>query len=123
MTTAKTLVLVVALAVGSVTAFARQDADNTKANKQPQNQSGATADNAANSKTDLQLMKEIRRAVVKDKTLSTTAHNVKIVAKDGRVTLKGPVTSEDEKKAVEQKAAQVAGAQNITNELTVKASQ
>jgi osmotically-inducible protein OsmY len=64
-------------------------------------------------------MKEIRRAVVKDKSLSTNAHNVKVIASGGKVTLKGPVQSEEEKKAVEAKATQVAGAENVTSEITV----
>jgi hyperosmotically inducible periplasmic protein len=59
---------------------------------------------------------------VKDKSLSTDAHNVKIIASDGKVTLKGPVESEEEKKAVENKATQVAGAENVTSEITVAAS-
>lgn len=102
--------------------FGHQDADNTKANKQPENKTTETADAAKNSKTDLKLMKTIRRAVVKDKSLSTNAHNVKIVAKEGKVTLSGPVNSDEEKKAVEQKATEVAGMNNVTSELTVKAS-
>jgi osmotically-inducible protein OsmY len=55
-----------------------------------------------------------------DKSLSTYAHNVKIVSQQGKVTLKGPVRSEEEKKIVEQKAAEVAGAGNVTNEITIK---
>ena len=47
-----------------------------------------------------------------DKSLSTYAHNVKIVSKQGKVTLKGPVRSEDEKKTVAAKATEVAGAGN-----------
>jgi hyperosmotically inducible protein len=52
--------------------------------------------------------------------VSTYAHNVKIISKNGKVTLKGPVRSEDEKKTVESKAVEVAGAGNVTNELTIK---
>ncbi|MBZ5619802.1 MAG: BON domain-containing protein [Acidobacteriia bacterium] len=65
-------------------------------------------------------MQEIRKAVVDDKALSKDAHNVKIVAQDGKVTLKGSVDSAEEKQSVEQKATEVAGAGNVTNELTVK---
>ncbi len=90
--------------------------DNTRVNRQPQ----TTADQAKNGKTDLTLMREIRRAVVKDKSLSTYAHNVKIVSKDGKVTLTGPVRSEEEKKAVEDKATEAAGAGNVIDQLTVK---
>jgi osmotically-inducible protein OsmY len=45
---------------------------------------------------------------------------VKIVADGGKVTLRGPVHSEDEKRAIEQHARKYAGEGNITNELTVK---
>lgn len=67
-------------------------------------------------------MKNIRRDLVKDKSLSTYAHNVKVVAIGGKVTLRGPVKSDDEKKAIEEHATKHAGAGNVTNELTVKGS-
>jgi hyperosmotically inducible periplasmic protein len=121
MVLSKAKVLLLAVAMGVSIASARQDADNTKANKEPQNKM-ATADQAKNSKTDRRLMKEIRRAIVKDKSLSTSAHNVKVIASGGRVTLTGPVKSDDEKKAVEQKASEVAGSGNVTNEMTVAGS-
>ena len=54
-----------------------------------------------------------------DKTLSTYAHNVKIVSQDGHVTLKGPVRSDEEVKSVEAAATKVAGAGHVSNELTV----
>ena len=57
---------------------------------------------------------------MKDKSLSTYAHNVKIISQNGNVTLKGPVRSEDEKRAIEAKAAEVAGGNNVTNELEIK---
>jgi osmotically-inducible protein OsmY len=57
---------------------------------------------------------------MKDKSLSTYAHNVKIITQNGRVTLKGPVRSEDEKKTVEAKATEVAGENKVTSELDIK---
>ena len=54
-----------------------------------------------------------------DKTLSTYAHNVKIISQDGQVTLKGPVETEDEKKTIETKATEVAGAGRVTNQITI----
>jgi osmotically-inducible protein OsmY len=66
-------------------------------------------------------MRKIRRAVVADKSLSTYAHNVKIVAQNGKVTLKGPVHTEDEKKTIDSKATEIAGAGNVDNQITVKA--
>ena len=95
---------------------ANQQPDNTKMNKQDR----PTADQAKNNKSDLKLEKQIRREIVKEKSLSTYAHNVKVVAHDGKVTLEGPVKSDEEKTAIEQKATQIAGAGNVTNNLTVK---
>lgn len=90
--------------------------DNTKVNKQ----GGTTADDQSQSKPDLALAQKIRQAIVKDKSLSTNAHNCKVVTRDGAVTLRGPVNSDKEKVAVEKIAVQIAGEGKVTNELTVK---
>ena len=65
-------------------------------------------------------MQKIRKSLMDDKTLSTYAHNVKVIAEHGKVTLKGPVRSAEEKQSIEQKATDVAGAGNVTNELSIK---
>lgn len=114
-------ILALALAFSAGFSSAAQNADNSGANKQPENKM-QTADQAKNSKTDLRMMKQIRRAIVKDKSLSTNAHNVKVVAADGKVTLSGPVKSDEEKKTIEQKATEIAGAGNVTNEMTIAGS-
>ena len=67
-------------------------------------------------------MQKIRKAVMDDKSLSTYAHNVKIIAQDGKVTLKGPVRSEEEKQTIEKLATDVAGAGNVTDQITIKPS-
>ena len=94
--------------------------DNTKVNKRDRNPGESTADQQKENKSDRELAKNIRRAIVKDKSLSTYAHNVKVIAENGTVTLKGPVHSEEEKRAIEAKAVEVAGANNVKNELSVK---
>ncbi len=66
---------------------------------------------------DRNITKQIRSAIYKDKSLSTYAHNIKIITQDGKVTLKGPVRTEDEKAGIEAKAAAVVGADNVTNQL------
>lgn len=71
------------------------------------------------NKADRQLTAKVRRAVVSDKNLSLEAHNIHISAQNGTVTLMGSVKSEDEKKAIEDKADQIAGTGNVTDELTV----
>ena len=57
---------------------------------------------------------------MQDKSLSTYAHNIKVIVQNGQVTLKGPVRSEDEKKAIEAKATEVAGENKVTSELNIK---
>ena len=68
---------------------------------------------------DRELTQKIRKSVVSDKNLSIAAHNIHIGAQDGAVTLTGTVKSDDEKKAVEDKAAEIAGVGKVTSELTV----
>jgi osmotically-inducible protein OsmY len=68
---------------------------------------------------DQNITKQIRSAIYKDKSLSTYAHNIKIITQDGKVTLKGPVRSADDKASIEAKAVAVAGADNVTNHLKV----
>lgn len=73
------------------------------------------------SKVDRALTQKVRRAIYADKSLSTAAHNVKISVRDGLVTLRGPVPTEEEKRVVEAKAEEVVGAGKIKSELTVSA--
>ena len=94
-------------------------ADNTKVNQRDRNSNEPTADQQKENTSDRQLTAQIRRAIVKDKSLSTDAHNVKIIAQGGNVTLKGPVKSDAEKQAVEAKAAQIAGQDKVNSELQV----
>jgi hyperosmotically inducible periplasmic protein len=95
-------------------------ADNTKANKRDQSKSEATADQAKNSTSDREIMQKIRKSLTEDKSLSTYAHNVKIIAQNGKVTLKGPVRSETEKRTVEEKATEIAGSGNVMDEISIK---
>jgi hyperosmotically inducible periplasmic protein len=94
--------------------------DNTKMNARDRAQSEPTADQAKNNTSDRELMRKIRRAVVSDKSISTYGHNVKIIAQNGKVTLKGPVHTADEKQAIESRATEIAGSGNVNNEITVK---
>lgn len=65
------------------------------------------------------MTQKIRKSVVSDKSLSMSAHNVKIISRDGMVTLRGAVKSDDEKKSIEDKATEIAGQGKVTSELTV----
>ena len=95
-------------------------ADNTGINARDKSGATPTPQKQTNNEADRKLLASVRRAVVDDKTLSKSAHNVKIVTKDGVVTLRGPVTSEDEKDRVAKLAQQVAGVTSVENQLDVK---
>ena len=103
----------------SVPATAQTPADNTKVNTRDRAKSAVTADQQKENATDRDLTQKIRKAVMADKSLSTYAHNVKVIAQSGQVTLKGPVRSEDEKKTVEAMAVEVAGATHVTNQMSI----
>jgi osmotically-inducible protein OsmY len=94
--------------------------DNTKVNQRDRNSNQPTADQQKDTGSDRDITQQIRRSIVNDKSLSTYAHNVKIITQNGQVTLKGPVRTEDEKRAVEAKAAQIAGNSKVNSELNVK---
>ena len=94
--------------------------DNTKLNKRDRNNSEPTADQGKNDKSDIQIEAQIRREVVKDKSISTYGHNVKIVSDHGQVTLKGPVHTEEEKRKIEDYARKIAGDGRVNDEITVK---
>ena len=108
------------LCFGTLPAIAQTqtNADNS-GNNRVQNQT-QTADQSKNDKSDRMTTAKIRRAVVADRSLSMYAHNVKIIVVGGAVTLKGPVHSEAEKQTIADKAAQIAGADKVINQITVK---
>ena len=114
------IALSVGLIVGTASAqTASQTApDNTKTNTQDRAATAKTADQQGNSKADLDMTQKIRRAIVADKALSTYAHNVKVITRDGQVTLKGPVQTLDEQSAVQAKAAEIAGTGKVANQTT-----
>lgn len=96
-----------------------QPADNTGINKRDTAPENITADQQSQTKEDREITQKIRQAVVDDESLSTYAHNVKIITVDGMVTLKGPVRTVDEKRIIEEKAAQIAGEDKITSEIEI----
>src|SRR5436190_590170 len=80
------------------------DADNTARNDQKAPEGLASADTAIDqgeTEEDIRITSSIRKSVVSDKSLSTNAHNIKIITSDGKVTLRGPVKDEHEKTKIE----------------------
>jgi hyperosmotically inducible protein len=122
--TALALVLSSALlGLGSVTMA--QDSiptapNNSAVNVRDRTPDAMTADQQSNTKSDMTTTREIRKAVVKDHSLSILAHNVKIVSVNGKVTLRGPVNTEKEKVAIASKARAIAGRGNVDNQIEVK---
>ena len=97
--------------------------DNTKTNQRDRSANEPTADQQRNTRSDRDITQQIRRSIMNDKSLSTYAHNIKVITQQGQVTLKGPVQSEDEKKSIEAKAAEVVGGNKVSSELNVKPQQ
>ena len=93
--------------------------DNTGRNVRDRSGATLTPGNQSESQVDRDLTQRIRKAIMADKSLSTTAKNVKIITVNGAVTLRGPVKSLHEKEAIEAKAQQIAGATNVENQLEV----
>ena len=115
------LALAFLLSASWVPAHAQVQPDNTKVNKQDRNAGAVTADQQKENASDRDLIAKIRKAIVADKSLSTYAHNVKIVSQNGTVTLKGPVRSDAEVQTIVAKATEVAGSSyKVDNQLTVK---
>jgi hyperosmotically inducible protein len=103
------------------TASDATEADNTKRNSSEQNKNIETAEKQSNDKDDLALTQKVRQAVMKDGSLSMNAKNVKIIAQDGKITLKGPVDSQQEKDTIGTEAGGIAGKEKVDNQLEVKA--
>jgi hyperosmotically inducible periplasmic protein len=96
-------------------------ADNTKMNKGDASRDATTADQQKMDPSDRAITQKIRAEIMKDKSLSTYAHNIKIITQDGKVTLKGPVRTRKEKETVEAKATTIAGDGNVTSEIEIAA--
>lgn len=93
-----------------------QQPDNSGVNKGQV----TTADSQSEHTSDRDITAKIRRSLISDHSLSMYGHNVKIITRGGAVTLKGPVHSDEEKQAIDAKAAAVVGQDKVTDQLTVK---
>jgi len=87
--------------------------DRNNANLLPQDQKG--------NKADLDVTTRVRRSLVSHtNNLSMAAKNIKVVTVNGKVTLRGPVKTDEEKSKIEAIAKQVAGEGNVDDLLEVK---
>ena len=96
------------------------DADNTSRNVRDRNSQTLTPLDQSNNKSDVATTAQIRKGIIAEKNMSINAQNVKIITIDGRVTLRGPVNSEAEKRLIGEIANQSAPAVNVDNQLEVQ---
>jgi hyperosmotically inducible protein len=96
--------------------------DNTERNVRDRSGETLTPGDQSESEADRTLTQRVRQAVVADDSLSTNAHNVKIITSNGVVTLRGPVNSAQEKANIEAKAQQIAGTTKVKNQLEIVAN-
>ena len=106
--------------IAAQTSEAKTKPDNSAVNKRDRSSGAVTADQQKMNAADRALTAKIRRSIMADKSLSMYAHNVKIVSQDGTVTLKGPVRSDEEVKAIESKAITITGdSGKVVNQMSV----
>ena len=121
-----TTLSILCLSALTVSAFAQDQsspaADNSARNERDRSSETKTSFDQSNTKGDTDITASIRRAVMKDDSLSMTAKNVKIITENGVVTLRGPVKSEAEKAKIAELAKSAAGQMKIENQLEVKNS-
>lgn len=108
--------------ISKESAASQVDADDTGKNVRDRDGETLTPGDQSNKKEDVDMTAKIRKAVVADDSLSTTAQNVKIITIDGQVTLRGPVKSDEEKAKIAAKAEEIAGVGKVTNQLEVAAN-
>ncbi len=122
----QTLVALTCLSAFSLAALAADDEkakpDNTATNERDRSGETKTSGDESNSSADLKITQAIRRALMKDRELSTMAKNIKVVTANGQVTLRGPVKTVQEKTKVDQIARSAAGGARIDDQLEVKGS-
>lgn len=108
-----------ASSISAMKGVVTKNADDTDLNSRDKNDDTLTPQKQTNSKSDIEVLAAVRSAIVGDKDLSVAAHNVKIVAVKGAVTLRGPVKSAAEKARVEELTRKVAGVSSIDNQLDI----
>ena len=118
-----TLASVIALPLWVLAADdAKKDADNSAKNERDRDQKTLTPGDQGGTPEEIKLTQAIRQAVVKDKSLTLTAKNIKIITTGGKVTLRGPVNTAEEKTKINDLAKAAAGQVPVDNQLEIKAA-
>src|SRR5438067_12657536 len=122
----RTLLVLTGLSALSLAALAEDNEktkpDNTATNERDRSGETKTSADQSNSSADLKITQAIRQALMKDRELSTTAKNIKVITANGQVTRRGPVTSAQEKAKIDQIAKSDAGRAQIDDQLDVEVS-
>ena len=121
----RTSLILACLCAVSLAAIAADDkakADNTAMNERDRSGETQTSGDQSNSSADLKITQAIRQALMKDGELSMTAKNIKVITANGQVTLRGPVTTAQEKAKIDQLAKSAAGGAHIDDQFDVKGS-
>lgn len=100
-----------------------KDADNTSKNERDRDSKTLTPGDQSETAVDRKLTQAIRQAIMKDSSLTMTAKNVKIITAGGKVTLRGPVNTAEEKTRIDDLAKAAAGQIPVDNQLEIKAAQ
>jgi hyperosmotically inducible protein len=95
--------------------------ENTERNVRDKGDTTLTPEDHSQDEGDIRITADIRQAITGDDSLSVNAHNVKIITRNGMVTLRGPVDSEAEKTKLQAIAQKVSGVSQVDNQLEIKA--
>ena len=94
------------------------DRTNTGVNVRDRDSAAKTPLDQKENKADIDITADIRKQIGAAK-MSVNAQNVKIITQDGKVTLRGPVKTDEEKTKIEEIARAVAGSNNVDDQLDV----
>jgi hyperosmotically inducible protein len=95
--------------------------ENTQRNVRDKENATLTPEDQKETKSDIKITAHIRKTVVNHKSLSVDAHNVKIITRNGVVTLRGPVENEAERNELQEIAKHTRGVKQVDNQLEIKA--
>ena len=94
--------------------------ENTEINVRDKGNTTLTPEDQKETESDIKITADIRQAIIKNKSLSVNAQNVKIITRNGVVTLRGPVESKKESKKIKKIAKHTPGVLKVDNQLEIK---
>lgn len=94
--------------------------DNTARNVRDRDEQTLTPLDQGTSKADVNTTAQIRKEIIAAENISVNARNVKVITREGRVTLRGPVNTAEEKSLIGDIANRIARSENVDNQLEVK---